>query len=238
MARDNKLFYLSGFLAISLFLLFIAMFFYMLFSSSKISSFALKKDNYISISLNMIQTKSKQHKKSTKASKVASQIPKISKNVDINNLFSDVWTKKIRPTKRKPKNSKRIQEILKKISTSKENSTQQHIQKTNENENIKSNEATNPSATANEVNEYLAKIQALVYKYFIVPPNSEGHSVKALIELNALGKVLDFRVLNYSDNEALNREVDQIKERLINVVFPINKQNRATKTVVILTSKE
>ena len=238
MARDNRLFYLSGFLAVSLFSLFLAMFFYMLFSSSKINSFALNKDNYISISLDMTPTNSKLHKKSTTASKVASQMPQISKNVDVNDLFSDVWTKKITPTKAKPKNSKRIQEIQKKISTSKENNTQQYTEKTNDNENIKSNEEANPSSTANEVNEYLAKIQALVYKYFNVPPNSEGHSVKALIELNALGKVLDFRVLTYSDNEALNREVDQIKERLVSVVFPINKQNKSTKTIVILTSKE
>jgi protein TonB len=238
MVRDNRLFYLSGLFSVSLFLLFLAMFFYMLFNASKINSFALNKDNYISISLDMTKTASKQHKKSITSSKVVSQIPEPSKNVDVNDLFSDVWTKKIKPTKRKPKNSKRIQEILKKTSTSKENNTQQYKEKTDDNENVKSNKVANPSSTANEVNEYLAKIQALVYKYFIVPQNSEGYSVKALIELNALGKVLDFRVLTYSDNEALNREVDQIRERLLNVVFPINKQNRSTKTIVILTSKE
>jgi len=238
MARDNRFFYLSGLISVSLFLLFLSMFMYMLFSSSKINSFALNKDNYISISLDMTPTNSKLHKKSTTVNKVASQVPKINKNVDVNDLFSDVWTKKITPTKTKLKNSKRIQEIRKKINTSKENNTKQYTEKTNDNENIKSNEEENPSSTANEVNEYLAKIQALVYKYFNVPPNSEGYSVKALIELNALGKVLDFRVLTYSDNEALNREVDRIKERLLSVVFPINKQNKSTKTIVILTSKE
>ncbi|MFK5938057.1 MAG: TonB C-terminal domain-containing protein [Sulfurimonas sp.] len=238
MARNNRLFYLSGLIAVSLFSLFLVMFFYMLFSSSKINSFALKKDNYISISLDVSKTNSKHQKRSIAPNKVASQAPKMSKNVDINDLFSDVWTKKIIPTKEKPKNSKRIQEIRKKISTSKENNRQQYKEKTNNSENIKSNEESSPSSTANEVNEYLAKIQALVYKYFNVPANSEGHSVKALIELNALGKVLDFRVLTYSDNEALNEEVDKIKERLVSVVFPINKQNKSTRTIVILTSKE
>ena len=238
MARDNRLFYLSGFIAISLFSLFLFSFMYMLFGSSKINSFALKKDNYISISLNMIQTNSKHHKRSKVSSKVATHTPKVSKNVDINNLFSDVWTKKISHTKTKPKNSTHMQEILKKISTAKENNQKQNIEKTDNNENSDSNEKDNSASTASEVNEYLAKIQALVYKYFIVPPNSQGHSVKAVIQLNALGKVLDFRVLEYSDNEALNREVDKIKDRLVNVVFPINKQNRSTKTIVILTSKE
>ena len=186
----------------------------------------------------MTQTKSKHHKKTKAPSKVASEAPQISKNVDINDLFSDVWTKKITPRKTKPKNSKRIQEIRKKISMSKENALQQYTDKKSDDENVKSNEAENSSASANEVNEYLAKIQALVYKYFNVPANSQGHSVKALIELNALGKMLDFRVLTYSDNEALNREADQIKARLVNVVFPINKENKSTKTIVILTSKE
>jgi len=238
MDRDSRLFYLSGFISISLFSLFLFSFIYMLFSSSKINSFALKKDNYISISLSTTKTSSKHPKRNKVSSKVASKTPKVSKNVDINNLFSDVWTKKISHTKTKPKNSTHIKEILKKISTAKENNQKQNIEKIDNNEKSDSNEKENSASSANEVNEYLAKIQALVYKYFIVPPNSQGHSVKALIELNALGKVLDFRVLTYSDNEALNREVDKIKERLVNVVFPINKQNRSTKTIVILTSKE
>lgn len=238
MLRDNKIFYLSGFISLSLFSLFVAMFFYMLFSSSKISSFALNKDSYISISLDALPTKSKRHKKTVAPNKVASQTPQVSKNVNVNDLFSDVWTKKIVPIKKKPKNSKRLQEIRKKISTSKENRVQAYKETTDSSENMKSNEASDPSSSANEVNEYLAKIQAIVYKYFNVPANSEGYSVKAVIELNALGKMLDFRVLTYSDNEALNREVDKIKSRLVNVVFPINKQHRSTETIVILKSKE
>ncbi len=186
----------------------------------------------------MTQTTSKHKKRSKVSSKVATKTPKVSKNVDINNLFSDVWTKKISHTKTKPKNSTHMQEILKKISTAKENNQKQNIEKTDSIEKSNSNEKENAVSSANEVNEYLAKIQALVYKYFIVPPNSQGHSVKALIKLNALGKVLDFRVLTYSDNQALNEEVDKIKDRLVNVVFPINKQNKTTKTIVILTSKE
>lgn len=94
------------------------------------------------------------------------------------------------------------------------------------------------ASTAQEVNEYLAKIQAIVYQYFHVPANTQGHSVKSVIELNALGKMIDFRILNYSQSSALNAEVDKIKERLKNVVFPVNPQNRSSRTVVILISKE
>jgi len=105
-------------------------------------------------------------------------------------------------------------------------------------DSAKTNEESTPTSSGSEVNEYLAKIQALVYKYFNVPPNSEGYSVMAYIELNSIGKVMDFRILNYSANDALNSEVDKIKNRLKSVVFPINPQNRSFNTKVILKSKE
>jgi protein TonB len=75
------------------------------------------------------------------------------------------------------------------------------------------------ASSGSEVNEYLAKIQAIVYQHFNVPPNTQGQSAKAVIELDALGRMTDFRVLSYSSSEALNKEVDKIKERLKNVVF-------------------
>jgi len=213
----------------------------MLLSSTKIKSFALNKDNYISISLNTHKTHKKPQKKSAVSAPV--EIPveiavtPVNENIDVNNLFSDVWTKKIIKKKIKPKNSRLIHELQKKIPISKKN-RRKSLSKIDSDENVKSNEESASGSTASEVNEYLAKIQALVYKYFNVPPNSEGHSVKAVIFLNSLGKMIDFRVLNYSSNDALNKEVDKIKERLRNVVFPINKKNKSTKTIVILTSKE
>jgi len=71
-----------------------------------------------------------------------------------------------------------------------------------------------------------------------VPPNSAGNSVKTVIELDPLGHMTDFRILNYSANEALNSEADKIKDRLKNVVFPKNPQNRSSRTIVVLISKE
>ena len=104
---------------------------------------------------------------------------------------------------------------------------------------IKKIEITSESAsTSPDVNEYLAKIQAIVYQYFHVPSNSQGNSVKTVIELNSLGKVIDFRVLTYSANESLNSEVDRIGERLKYVVFPKNPQNKSSRTIIILVSKE
>ncbi len=93
-------------------------------------------------------------------------------------------------------------------------------------------------STANAVNEYLAKIQALVYENFVPPPNSQGHTVKAVIELSAIGKVMDFRILTYSANSSLNDECDKIRDRLIGVLFPANPQNKSGSYIVMLTSKE
>ena len=161
-----------------------------------------------------------------------------SKNIDVNNLFSDVWTKKIDTKHKKKQNSKRIQQIQKKISLTKENKVTSVSQKLNKLENSETNTEQKTISAANEVNEYLAKIQDIVYQHFNVPQNSEGNSVKTIIELDAFGKLLDFRILQYSANEALNEEADLIKARLKNVVFPLNPQHKNSKTIVILISKE
>ena len=103
---------------------------------------------------------------------------------------------------------------------------------------IKQSDKNAKASSGDEVNEYLAKINALVYQYFHPPENSQGHSVKALIEISAIGKVKDFRILNYSSNENLNIECEKIKSRLMSVVFPRNPQSKSSRTIVILTSKE
>lgn len=177
-------------------------------------------------------------KKNVKSAPVEEISDAPSENVDVNDLFSDVWTKKIVPKKKKEIDSKRLMQIQNKIKKVKTNSVQSISEKVNNLENVESDKDAKTASTGSEVNEYLAKIQAIVYQYFNVPPNSEGNSVKAVIELNALGKVLDFRVLKYSSSSTLNDEVDKIKNRLKNVVFPVNPQNRSTRTVVILISKE
>lgn len=240
MDNSNTNFYLSGLISLTLFSLCASLFVFILFKPSKINTFGLKKDNYISISMEVPKIKSSTEKKST-ASKVVSKVtPKASKEVDINNLFSKVWTKKIAPKSDKPKpmDNKRLLAIKKQIKTSKANKAREISKTMHDLDNVKTNQESEASSSAEQVNEYLAKIQAIVYHYFQVPPNSEGNSVKTVIELNALGKVLDFRVLEYSNNDALNHEADQIKDRLRDVIFPINPQNRSTRTVVVLISKE
>ncbi|WP_297443630.1 TonB C-terminal domain-containing protein [Sulfurimonas sp.] len=203
-------------------------------------TYALKKDNYVSVSITLPKEISHRKKTLSHSIQIQSSQEAETKNIDVNSLFSDVWTQKISHKKspKKPINSKRIQEIQKQLHTTKENEVKSVIQSVNK-INYESKEAEEEStSTANEVNEYLAKIQSIVYQYFNVPPNSQGNSVKTVIELDAFGKLVDFRVLNYSSNQALNEEVDKMKDRLQNVVFPVNPQHINTKTVVILISKE
>ncbi|ADN08829.1 TonB C-terminal domain-containing protein [Sulfurimonas autotrophica] len=234
MDNNSRYFYISGFISLSLFALFLFSFIYMMFNVSKTKKYGYKKENYISVSIKMTSSK---HSAKKKTSKAPLPNKKAVKNVDINNLFSDVWTKKINNSVKKPENKRRIEQIQKKISTTKQNNVESVTQKLNA---LQTSHSSTQKATsaANEVNEYLAKIQDIVYQHFNVPQNSEGNSVKTVIELDPFGKLIDFRILSYSNNEALNQEADMMKERLKNIVFPVNPKNRSSKTIVILISKE
>ena len=213
----------------------------MLVISDKAKIFALEKDNYISVSVDMSIKKAKKTIKNLPKAITKESSTQIKKeDVNIDNLFSDVWTKKIKSAKQvvKKTDNRRLQEISKKTKTAKDNKVQS-VEDIFKNINTKetSDEASSESK-AFEVNEYLAKIQALVYKYFYPPANSEGNTVKAVITLSAIGKVQDFRILNYSLNDALNAECDNIKTRLLNVVFPKNPDNKSGTYTITLTSQE
>ena len=238
MDNSSKYFYASGVFSFVLFFLFFFLFAYTLFDTQRTKTYALNKDTFISISLEMPKkTFSKPAEKKMSAPAAVEPISD-TKNIDVNDLFSDVWTKKIEKKQPKEVNSKRIMEIGKKLKTVESNSVEELEKLSKTQELSDANKEQSAVSTAQEVNEYLAKIQAIVYQHFYVPANTQGHSVKSVIELNALGKMLDFRILNYSQSSALNAEVDKIKERLKNVVFPVNPQNSSSRTVVILISKE
>ena len=227
----------------------------MMFSSSKVKTYALKKDKFISISLQTQEIKIKKDIKDIKIKEKkfiekkviktkSSEAISSSENLDVEDLFSDVWTKKI-VTKTKEIKQKRVEQKLinskllkvleKKLKPLEKNQKKSVTKNIQEIEKTKEKLAT---SSALEINEYFAKIKALVYKYFYPPSNTEGFSVKAVIELTAFGKVKDFRILNYSSNENFNKECEKVKERLLRVIFPLNPKNKSSTTIVILTSKE
>jgi len=238
---NSKFFYLGGILSLSLFFFFVILFSYILFNAINKKSFGLKKENYVSVSIVLPpiqkQTKEKKQYHQKTSDSVAMLTTKKIKDLDVNDLFSDVWTQKIKHKQKKKKiNAKRLAQLQKKIKKTKDNNVKSLVEKIETNKYNSYNESL--SSSAQEVNEYLAKIQALVYESFHVPPNTEGNSLKTVIKLDPLGKVLDFRVLQYSNNDALNKEVDRMKSRLIHVIFPKNPNNKTTNTVVVLISKE
>jgi len=239
MAKNNNLFFLSGLISLSLFAVFLSGFIYLLFSSKKSNIFALKKANYISISLKSVDIpKIKPYKKTT--STTMPDTTQNMKNIDVGDLFSDVWTKKIdiKKSKQKSTDAKRLAKIQKRVKKLKNNDVKSASDILKKAELVSSKKSTQSTSASNEVNEYLAKIQALVYQHFFPPQNSQGYSVKAVIKLSAIGKVLDFRILNYSSNNALNEECDKIRERLMGVLFPVNPKNSSGNYIIILKAKE
>ena len=237
MARNNSYFLLSGLISLALFTIVLSLFFLMMFSASKINTYALKKDDFISVSLEVVSVPMKKVNKEVIEIKEEAVTEEV-KEVDIGNLFSDVWTKDITIEKKKIKkvDNKRLELIQKQIKTSKNNVAQKQEEIINNNDATVTDTESQKNSTANEVNEYLAKIQAIVYKYFEPPANSQGHTVQAVIELSAIGKVQDFRILAYSSNQALNSECDKIKSRLLGVLFPENPEGITSTTIVNITS--
>ena len=242
MNKEKYYFYISGFISLFLFFFFLFISLYMLVSIDKTNVFAMKKDNFISVSIEIPEIITRSIKKDKPKEVVKKAITPIkSKDINIDNLFNDVWTKSINKPKqveKKVNNNKRLHEIQKKISKSNKNKVESISKKINTNDISKISEKTVKTSTAHEVNEYLAKIQAIVYEHFYPPQNTQGNSVKAIIELSSLGKMYDFRILTYSSNNELNRECDKIKNRLINVIFPKRPNSSSGPYTIILRSKE
>ncbi|MDD5156538.1 TonB C-terminal domain-containing protein [Sulfurimonas sp.] len=255
MDRESFYFYASGVLSLLLFFISILFFLVAVNQSSKVEIFALTKNEYISISMetstdNNVKKEEVAEKEEIVEKSEIKPKEEVAKNsieeknnnevkkekFDVNDLFSDVKTKKIQKyeEKKEPIQKKNL-EIEKKINPSIENKTDSISEKIKtikaENKNQKS------TSSAPEVNEYLAKIQAIVYQHFNPPKNSQGKRVKAIVELNQIGKVLDFRIISYSSNAELNSECDKIKNRLANVVFPENPDNKSGIYTIILISE-
>ena len=110
--RNDYYFYLSGALSFALFGMVIMLFAYMVLGDNKVKSYALKKDNYIAVSINLSPQKKSQEDRKKPSPKPVSKPksePKPAEepqtSTDVSSLFSDVWTQKIstKPTKKQKK---------------------------------------------------------------------------------------------------------------------------------------
>jgi protein TonB len=250
MVKSDKYFYLSGLLSFSLFLFFLGLFVTIVLSQEKLKQFALKKDNYISVSINTPHVTSKPVKKSAKPEEkkppieIKKEEPKpietpIIKpqvvNKNISDLFASVKTQKIahkqenKPVIDKKLLSKLANKSEKKVVTSSSVASSM----------LKKIEISSQSAsTSPDVNEFLAKIQAIIYDNFYPPMNSEGYSAVISIELDSFGKMTDYRVITYSGNDMFNKEVDMLKRRLESLTFAKHPEGKSEKLKIILTSQE
>lgn len=236
MVEKKSLFILSGVISLSIFILLLSFLLYAVYSSSEIKTYALTKDNFVSISLETSVTPTKKTKTMPTPVEEKQNVTE-SKKIDIGELFSEVATKEInKKVVEKKTEDRRAQEMQRKLKTKTENEAESILEKINNMDAPAKDAKDNPTSSGSEVNEYYAKIQAIIYEHYIPPLNSQGNTVKVVIELSAIGKVLDFRILTYSSNKAFNEECDKIKDRLKDVLFPVNPNNKSDRITFTITS--
>ncbi|MCJ7766720.1 MAG: TonB C-terminal domain-containing protein [Thiovulaceae bacterium] len=254
---DDRYFYLSGLISLGLFLATLLLFALVVLDKSKIRTFAMQKENYISVSLDTdavipTQNDAEPSPVPTPKQEVApepepvveeSEATPESTNTDVSSLFDDVWTENAdtKVVKKEVKvDAKRLAAIEKRIETKKS----KHTSKASE--QIKTLQLVKPSievvgasaSTAPEVNEYLAKIHALIKSKFFPPASSEGESAKVLVKLDANGHITDYRVLVPSGSNIFNEEVERLYSRLKRIDFSANPDGKSISLEIILTVEE
>jgi protein TonB len=250
--HNVRYFYISGALSFLLFGIVTLLFITIVFMGNEVKSYALKKEDYIAVSLtlptqmpsrNRAKPDTRPTPKPVQAKPESSAKPVAPAETDISSLFSDVWTQKVDTKKKqleKKKDTKRLAAIEKRIKTATKSETSSASEKLEKLELAKPTLKLvgSASSSAAEVNEYFAKIQTFVYEHFFPPAGSEGSSAKVRIWLDASGKMDDFRVIAYSGHALFNSEVDRLKQRLQSVDFPGNPESRSIAVDIILIVQE
>jgi len=253
MDKNDSYFYLSGLLSLSFFTAVVLLFSLLVLSGQKVRSYALQKQKYIAVSVDLSQKIPTQN--SAKPAPVPEPKPKsepepvpeesVRKIPDISSLFSTVSSKKIiykkKPVKKKSiVNDRRVAQMQKRIKTTEKRKSSDAKKKIDNLKLAKPSvkEVGASSSGGAEVNKYYAKIQAFVYQHFYPPANSEGTSAKVRIWLSANGRLSDYRVMAYSGSSMFNREVDQLKQRLSAIAFPRHPKGKSLVLDIILVSEE
>lgn len=245
MDKNETFFYVSGFFSISFFLMLMTLFFNVLLAQKETKSYGLKKDQFVSISLDMALPTTKMSKKDMTQPAPPKQEASVSKpeasKADISSLFSNVSAQKIVYKKEAPTKTvedTQLAQIQKRIQTTQK-------RESTLSEKLESLEMTatpsggKPSASsADEVDAYMAEIQAIVYERFFPPPNTEGQVAIVRVWLDASGKLKDWRVISYAGNTFFNQEVDRIKSRIATISFPKNPKGVSMSIDIKLVAKE
>ncbi len=249
MDRDNRYFFTAGFLSFFLFFLFIFLF-VIFFARSELK---IEVPESIVVSLDVQEPQQEEamaepevvearEEAPTIKEIVASTTPEVSKPTkekSVDSLFGEVKAQKQEQVKalEAPKeiDKKIFDELGKKVDKSSQAEAESVVKKI---ENISKQVDVKNSSTKKDSDEYLSKIHATVYNNFRPPKNSAKSIAVAIIEISAMGRLIDFRIVSYSNNSALNSEADRIKSRLQNQLFPKNPDNSNVKYTINLIPEE
>lgn len=246
-SNQERYFFLSGLISFSLFIMLALLAGYSLVLSPKIEQFALVKSDVINVSIAFSETKATEQSEPepsitpTESEAVQEEEKAVEPEPvpEISDLFAQV--KPDKTPKKKEDNSKRNEQL---------NALEKELLERHEtphfSEKVNKVSLAKPSikmipqggSTGPLVNEYHAKIQALVYTYFRPPSGSVGEAARVRMSISASGKLIGYRVVSYSGNSAFNNEVDWLKDRLNSIRFPEHPDNKDTVLEFILTAKE
>jgi len=243
--NQERYFYLSGLISISLFVTLLFFAGYSLILSPKIEQFAMIKSDIINVSIAVSEAKESVQTPPEPASIPVKDDPvqkeeeptALPETVpDISDLFSDVKPQKV--TKEDNKRQVQLNKLENEMLTKKE--TPRFSEKVSKVELAKPSVkmVVQGGSTGPLVNEYHAKIQGLVYTYFHPPSGTAGEMARVRMNISASGKLTGYKVLRYSGNTAFNGEVDWLKDRLSSIRFPEHPEGKDTVLEFILTAKE
>lgn len=243
--HQERYFYLSGLISISLFVTMLFFTVYSVILSPKIQQFAMTKSDVINVSIAVSDTKEnvqtspepasvpvapEQTQKEEEPAAQPEPVPEIS------DLFSEIKPQKV--AKEDNKRQEQLNKIENEILTKRE--TPRYSEK------VSNVQLAKPSikmvvlggSSGPLVNEYHAKIQGLVYTYFHPPSGTAGEVARVRMNISASGKLTGYKVLRYSGNISFNGEVDWLKDRLSAIRFPEHPEGKDTVLEFILTAKE
>ena len=249
-SSDERYFLLGGAMSLGMFLLTLMLFASVLFTHDRGKQFAFNQADFIAVSIEVpLHKASRQHTKTPAPiarEKPAAEAPAPAPQVtqDVSSLFDNVWTQDLsakKTVKKKAEDtSKRLSALEKRIKTT------ESTQSTQAADTVRSLKLARPSvavtgsaaSAAAEVNEYYAKIQALIYDQFYPPANSEGNTAKVYLSLDGTGRLLSGKILVDSGNPFFDEEVEALMRRLEAAAFPAPPGGRALELQIILTAEE
>jgi protein TonB len=243
--NQDRYFFLSGLISITLFLVLLFISAYSLVLSPAIEQFSMKKSEYVSVSLMEstiaeVQTIS-EPLAAPDEPEPAEEKPTVEEEEipEISDLFSQVKVEKTpKKTREESKHREELNALEKEILEQKD--SPRFSDKVSKVDLAKPSVkmVTQGGSSGPLVNEYHAKIQALVYTYFRPPAGTAGEAARVRMSISASGKLISYKVISYSGSRSFNSEVEWLKDRLVSVRFPEHPEGKEAILEFILTAKE